>query len=226
LTLAPPRRSHRRRKAAKPSPLERDLLVYLDLVMADDVAAANATHVVLMHRGLVAWMTEATFASVLLYQPYRLPGDERPGGVAVGGSVTVSRDPDDAMVELVDRRLAEGGHDPERLDPVRQKLADLLGRDASWYLKIVGQVDLAEWEPLAVRLGDFIGDQVAANALATSLLGHRHLVHAGTTDQRKAARERWRRQHIRYVQIRDEQRTKVDRPVVQTVEGEGERRFG
>jgi hypothetical protein len=193
--------------------------------MADAVAARLVAHVILMHRGLVQWMHEATRATVLP-DPFRLPGDERPGGVAVGGSVSISREPDDAMLALVEQRLEPGGTDPERLDPVRQRLADRLGRDAGWYLKTAGGVDLAEWEPLAVRLGDLVGDQVAANQLATSLLGHRRLVLAGMWDERKAARERWRRQGVRYVQILDEQRVKVDRPMVQTVEGEGERRFG
>jgi len=72
----------------------------------------------------------------------------------------------------------------------------------------------------------FFFTSVAANAIATSLLGHRRLVLAGMDAERKAARERWRRQATRYVQILDEQRPRVDRPVVQTVEGEGERKFG
>ena len=227
-------RRSRRRKPAKPSPLERDLLAYLDLVMADPVAAALATHVVLMHRGLVAWQHAAT-ESTVLPRPYRFPGDERPGGVAVGGSVSVSREPDDAMLELVAARLEPGGADPERLDPVRQRLTHRLGELAAWYGQQPGNwVDVAEWEPLATRLGDLIGDQVAANALAMSMLRHARLAYAPdeeTQRRRKNARDRWRRLAEWYVRVLDEQPSKgrrdpVGRVAIQSVEGEGERRFG
>jgi len=210
------------------------VLAWLELVTADRVTAALATHVVLMHRGLVQWMHEATRATVLP-DPFRLPGDERPGGVTVGGSVSTSREPDDAMLALVEQRLEPGGADPERLDPVRQRLTHRLGELAGWYGEHVGEANLERWEPLAVRLGDLIGDQVAANALATCLVGHNHLIaHLAslwTQDAertRKAARERWRRLAAWYVRVLDEQPTRepTSRVVVQSVEGEGERRFG
>jgi hypothetical protein len=222
-------RAHRRRKPRKPSRHEQAVRAWLEHQMQDDVAARLATRIVLMHAGLVRWMGEAEISCVLP-DPFRLPGDERPGGVTVGGSVSISREPDDAMLALVEQRLEPGGADPERLDPVRQRLADRLGRDASWYLKTAGSVDIAEWEPLAVRLGDLIGDQVAANAVATSLLGHRRLVLAGMDAERKAARERWRRQAEKYVEILDEQPTKgpdpTGRPVIQSVGEDDVRRFG
>jgi hypothetical protein len=226
LTLAPSR--SRRRKPRRPSPRELALLAYLDHVMADAVAARLATHVIGMHTGLVAWMHDAERSHVLP-DPFRLPGDERAGGVAVGGSVAESREPDDAMLRLVEQRL-EVGTDPERLDPVRIRMTAKLGELAGWY----GQhelVDVAEWEPLATRLGDLIGDQVAANALALCFIRHARLAYAAdeqTQQRRKAARERWRRLVAWYVRVLDEQPTKdpTSRVVVQSVEGEGERRFG
>lgn len=219
------RRSHRRRKPKPLTKAQRALADWLALVMADPVAAAQAFTVVGLHAGLVREIHEAEVNSVQLAVPQRRHlGDPRDANRLTGRSG--SGDPDDHMIAIIDHRLFGHGLDPERLDPVRQRLADRLGRDAAWYLKTAGGVDVAEWEPLAVRLGDLVGDQVAANAVATCLLGHRRLVLAGMADERKAARERWRRQGVRYVQILDEQRIKVDRPVVQTVEGEGERRFG
>jgi hypothetical protein len=202
--------------------------------MADHVAAALATHVVLMHRGLVAWIHDATEATVMP-RPFRLPGDERPGGVAVGGSVSVSRDPDDAMLELVAARLEPGGLDPERLDPVRQRLAHRLGELAAWYGEGTGMgVEVEEWEPLAVRLGDLVGDQVAANALAMCLVRHRWIAQAAWIPageaHRKRARERWRRLAQWYVRVLDEQPTKgpdpTGRPVIQSVGEDDVRRFG
>jgi hypothetical protein len=205
------RRSHRRR-LPKPTQRERHLLAWLELVTQDPVVAHLSKRVIGMHADLIAWMAEAERARVLPTP-------------TLGGSVSQSREPDDRMLTIVEERLELGG-DPERLDPVRQRLADRLGRDAAWYLKTTGEVDWDYREPLAVRLGDLIGDQIAANALATSLLCHARLAPAAWERERKAARERWRRQATRYVQILDEQRIKVDRPMVQTVEGEGERRFG
>jgi hypothetical protein len=201
--------------------------------MADPVAARLATHVISMHAGLVAWIAEATRATVLP-QPFRLPGDERPGGVAVGGGVSQSREPDDAMLALVADRLEDGGHDPERLDSVRQRLAHRLSELAGWYGE-GSQMHLLveEWEPLAVRLGDYIGDQVAANALAMCLLRHRRMAYAPDEHwqrRRKAARERWRRLAAWYIRVLDEQPTKgpdpTGRPVIQSVGEDDVRRFG
>jgi len=224
------RTRHRRRKPRHPSRREQALQVLLERQMQDPVAARLATHVAGMHAGLLAWIADAEQASVLP-EPFRLPGDERPGGVAVGGSVTQSRDPDDAMVDLINRRL-EQGPDPERLQPVRQRLADRLGELAGWYGQ-GSQMHLVveEWEPLAVRLGDHLHDQVAANALAMCLLRHARLAYAPdehTQRKRKAAQQRWRRLAAWYVRVLDEQPTKepTSRVVVQSVEGEGERRFG
>jgi hypothetical protein len=222
--LTTARRSHRR-KPAKLTPRQQALLDWLGLTMADHVAAALAMHVIGKHAGLIRDIADAEFNRVLPQPARRHLGDPRDYNRIVG--ILGTRDPDDAMIALVDERVfSPVGHDPEHLDPVRHKLTDLLGRDAAWYLKTTGTVDLEDWEPLAVRLGDLIGDQIAANALATSLLCHARLAPASWQAERKAARERWRRQATRYVQILDEQRIKVDRPMVQTVEGEGERRFG
>jgi len=193
--------------------------------MADPAAAAHCMHVIGKHAGLIRWIADAEFNRVLPQPARRHLGDPRDYNRVTG--ILGTHDPDDHMITLVDERVfSPVGHDPEHLDPVRQRLADRLGRDAAWYLKTTGQVTLEEWEPLAVRLGDLIGDQVAANALATSLLCHARLTPAAWERERKAARERWRRQATRYVQILDEQRIQADRVVVQSVEGEGERRIG
>jgi hypothetical protein len=209
--MTPSRRSHRRR-LPKPSQREVALLAWLELITTDPITARLAKRIIGMHADLITWMHDAERARVLPTP-------------TLGGSISQSREPDDRMLIIVEERLELGG-DPERLDPVRQRLADRLGRDAAWYLKTTGEIDLADWEPLAVRLGDLIGDQIAANALATSLLCHRRLAPPRWEREHKAARERWRRQATRYVQILDEQRIKIDRPMVQTVEGEGERRIG
>jgi hypothetical protein len=229
----------RRRKLAKPSPQRLALLAYLEHVMQDPVAARLATDVVGMHQGLVAWMAEAERSHVLP-QPFRLPGDERVGGVSVAGVVSGTREPDDRMMRLVDDRLVSV--DPEGLDPVRQRLAHRLGELAAWYLSLmVGQVDVAEWEPLAVRLGDLLGDQVAANAMATCLLCHARFAPSlgyEVADQdlqlqrhRKNARERWRRLAEWYVRVLDDQptkgrRTSQGRVQVESVGPDGERKFG
>jgi hypothetical protein len=231
-------RRTRRRKLAKPSPQRLALLAYLEHVMADPVAARLATDVIGMHQGLVAWMAEAERSHVLP-QPFRLPGDERVGGVSVAGVVSGTREPDDRMMRLVDDRL--GTVDPEGLDPVRQRLAHRLGELAGWYLETVGEVGLVKWEPLAVRVGDLIGDQVAANALATCLACHAHLAdhppilscHRAEHVERlrKNARERWRRLAEWYVRVLDDQptkgrRTSQGRVQVESVGPDGERKFG
>jgi hypothetical protein len=226
-------RRTRRRKLAKPSPQRLALLAYLEHVMADPVAARLATDVVGMHQGLIAWMAEAERSHVLP-QPFRLPGDERVGGVSVAGVVSGTREPDDRMMRLVDDRLTTV--DPEGLDPVRQRLAHRLGMLASWYIDITGgvdvaelEVDVAEWEPTAVRLGDLIGDQVAANAITTCLLCHARL--SADERTRKNARERWRRLAEWYVRVLDDQptkgrRTTTGRVQVESVGPDGERKFG
>jgi hypothetical protein len=206
----------------------------LEYQMQDDVAARLATRIVLMHAGLVQWMGEAEISCVLP-DPFRLPGDERPGGVTVGGSVSISREPDDAMLALVEQRLEPGGADPERLDPVRQRLTHRLGELAAWYGQQPGSwVDVAEWEPLATRLGDLIGDQVAANALAMSMIRHARTAYApdeATQRRRKAARERWRRLAEWYIRVLDEQPSKGrtdqgGRVQIQSVGEDDVRRFG
>ena len=223
---------HRRRKPRHPSRRELAVGALLERQMADPVAARLATHVAGMHAGLLAWIADAEYASVLP-EPFRLPGDERPGGVAVGGSVQQSRDPDDAMIDLIDRRL-ERGADPERLEPVRQRLAHRLGELADWY----GQgsqmhLTLEEWEPLAVYLGDHLQDQVAAKALALCCLRHGRM--AASPDQhwqkrRHAARERWRRLAAWYIRVLDDQPTRQPAEQAperyQSVGPDGVRRFG
>ncbi len=193
--------------------------------MADPIAARLATHVVAMHAGLMVWIADAEQARIL-------PASALDGG---SGYVSESREPDDRMLTLVDERLqAEGPYDPERLEPVRRYLTNELGKLAGWYIAQTGGVLLHRWEPLAVRLGDLTQDQVAANALATCLLGHHHLAITALTPSRgvcQAARERWRRLADRYVRTLDEQPSKgragpTGRVMVQSVEGEGERRFG
>jgi hypothetical protein len=175
-----------------------------------------------MHTGLMAWIAAAEFARTLA-QP------------ALDASVSQSREPDDRMLTLVEHRLeAEGVYDPEHLEPTRQYLAWKLGNLAGWYVDQTGGVLLDRWEPLAVRLGDYIGDQVAANALATSLLGHHHLAITALNRSRgvcQAGRERWRRMAERYVRTLDEQRSKgrvgsAGRVVVESVGEDDVRRFG
>lgn len=236
-------RSRRRhKKPPRPTKREQALLAWLNHHMQDPFAAPDACRVTLIHTGLIAWMAAAELSRAL-------PA----AGAALGGSVTQTREPDDAIVNLVADVLETGGWDPEHLDPIRARLSHHLSRDAAWYVDHTGSVELEEWEPLATRLGDLIGDQHAAGALATSIIGHRRLVLTGMTRQQKAARERWRRQKIRYVRVLDEQPTKgrvdqggrtptewVDqhgqrwiaygegpaRPVDAKGEAEGERRFG
>ena len=184
--------------------------------MADPVAAAWACRVVGMHIDLIQELINAEHAAAM-----PVP--------TLGGSVSQSREPDDRMLVLVERRL-EHGSDPEHLDPVRHLLADRLGRMADWYHQHAHQtLDLDAWHPLATRFGRLIGDPVAASALVTCLLHHARIGH--DDQHRKNARERWRRLAIKYVEVLDEQRRKgrtdqAGRPVIQTVEGEGERRIG
>jgi hypothetical protein len=223
---------HRRRRPLPPSRQQVAVGAFLERQMHDPVAARLATHVAGMHAGLLAWIADAEHASVLP-DSFRLPGDERPGGVSVGGSVTQSRDPDDAMIDLIDRRLSNGT-DPERLEPVRQRLTNRLRDLAGWY----GQgsqmhLTIEEWEPLAVYLGDHLRDQVAANALAMSCIRHGRM--AALSDQhwqrrRNAARERWRRLAAWYIRVLDDQPTRqpaTQQPErYQTVGPDGVRRFG
>jgi len=197
--------------------------------MVDPVAAALATPVVLMHRGLVAWIAEAEQSSVQPAPQRRHAFDDRDSNRVT--RITGTHDPDDAMVALIDRRLALGP-DPEHLEPIRIAMTTKLGKEAAWYSQ-GSEMFLypEEWEPLATRLGDLIGDQVAANALAMCCIRHARLAYASdeqTQHRRKAARERWRRLAAWYVRVLDEQPTKepTSRVVVQSVEGEGERRFG
>ena len=197
--------------------------------MADPVAARLATHVVSMHAGLLVWIADAERARIL-------PASALDGG---SGFVSESREPDDHLFAKVEQRLDDdqwrgGRFDPERLEPVRAYLAHRLGELAGWYVDQTGGVLLHRWEPLAVRLGDLTGDQVAANALATCLLGHHHLAITALTPSRgvcQAARERWRRLADRYVRTLDEQPSKgrhgpAGRVVVESVSGDDVRRFG
>jgi hypothetical protein len=220
----------RRRKLAKPTPQRLALQAWVTHVMADPVAGRLATDVIGMHAGLISWIAEAERAHVLP-DPFRLPGDERVGGVSVGGVVSGTREPDDRMMRLVDDRLVSV--DPEGLDPVRQRLAHRLGELSGWYLDtakvVIDQVYMAAWETPAVRLGDLIGDQTAANAIATCLLCHARL--AADERQRKNARERWRRLAEWYVRVLDDQPTKGRRTTggrvqVESVGPDGERKFG
>lgn len=231
-----PRRSHRP-KPTKPTKAQQALHDWLELTMADRVAAHWTYRVIGLHAGLVREIREAEMARVLP-QPFRLPGDERVGGVHVAGSVSGTREPDDALFARVHERLEAGGtFDPEGLEPLRQRMAHSLGELAGWYLEHTGPVDLtteadaAVWEPLAVRLGDLIGDQVAANALATCLICHARLQGGSWDRLRKNAREQWRRRATSFVRWLDQQPDKgrwdrTGRVAVQSVEGEGERRIG
>lgn len=221
-----------RRRHPKPKPLtkaQRALADWLAIVMADNVAAAQAFTVVGLHVGLVLEIHEAELNAVQLAVPQRRHlGDPRDINRQTG--IGSSSDPDDAMIAIIDRRLFGQGTDPERLGPVRIRMTQKLGELAGWY----GQhelVDVAEWEPLATRLGDLIGDQVAANSLALCCIRHARLAYYSNEQaqaKRKAARERWRRLATWYVRVLDEQPTRepTSRVVVQSVEGEGERRFG
>jgi hypothetical protein len=180
----------------------------------DAVAARYCTYVIQMHAGLCYWMTAAELG-------HALPTP------TLGGSIFQSQEPDDRILKLIEDRL-ETGADPEHLEPVRQRLAHRLGDLASWYTAVAGSVDVEDWEPLAVRLGDYIGDQVAANALATSLLGHRRLVELGKDQLRKNARDRWWRLAGWYVRRLDEQpergRTTLSgRPRVESIGPGGDR---
>jgi hypothetical protein len=225
-------RRTRRRKIAKPSPQRLALQAWVTHVMADPVAGRLATDVIGMHAGLISWIAEAERAHVLP-DPFRLPGDERVGGVSVGGMVSGTREPDDRMMRLVDDRLVTV--DPEGLDPVRQRLAHRLGELAAWYGEGSQMlVTEEEWEPLAVRLGDLMGDQVAANALALCFIRHGRLAYAPdehTQRLRKNARDRWRRLAEWYVRVLDDQptkgrRTSSGRVQVESVGPDGERQIG
>lgn len=197
--------------------------------MQDHVAARYAMHVAGKHAGLVRWMAEAEVSSVQPAPQRRHAFDDRDADRIT--HITGTHDPDDAMITLIDRRLALGA-DPEHLDPVRQRMNSKLGELAAWY----GQgsqmwVDVTEWEPLATRLGDLVGDLVAANALALCCIRHARLAYSPdekVQTKRKNARDRWYRLAGWYVRVLDEQPTKepATRPAIQSVEGEGERRFG
>lgn len=194
--------------------------------MADPVAARYAMHVAGKHAGLIRWMKEAELSSVTPAPQRRHAFDDRDADRVT--HITGTHDPDDAMITLIDRRLAQGA-DPERLDPVRQRMTAKLGELAGWY----GQhelVDVAEWEPLATRLGDLIGDQVAANALALCCIRHARLATGDEKAQtkRKNARDRWYRLAGWYVRVLDEQPTKepTTRVAIQSVDQSGERTIG
>jgi hypothetical protein len=224
----PPRYRKRRPKA---SPQEAALRAWLELRMGDPVAASLALRVVGMHAQLVAWMADAEASHLQLAQPQRRhAGDPRDRWRGTTGRTT--RDPDDAMVSLVAHR-EEVGDDPEHLDPIRQRMTHKLGELAGWYGERAGFEETAEeWEPLAVRLGDLIGDQPAANALAFCLLRHKRLAitpYEEIKRHRKAAQQRWRRMVEWYVRVLDGQPTRPPperRSMVESVGPDGERRIG
>jgi hypothetical protein len=218
----------RRRKLAKPSPQRLALQAWVTHVMADPVAGRLATDVIGMHRGLVEWMREAEVAHVQLAEPQRRhPFDDRDKYRVTGRSG--SSDPDDPMIRLVDERVFGAGDDPERLGPPRQLLANSLGEMASWYMQDTDDpIEFQESEPLAVRLGDLIGDQVAANAITTCLILHGRLADERL---RKNARQHWHRRKELYVRVLDDQPTKGRRTTsgrvqVESVGPDGERKFG
>jgi hypothetical protein len=217
-----------RRKRAKPSAREQALLAWLELHMHDPVAARLALRVIGMHAGLIRWMAEAEQSFLLPAPQRRHPFDDR--DIDRGAHISGTRDPDDWMINLVDQRI-HLGDDPEHLQPVRHRMTDRLGRLAGWYIDQAGVPLPDRWEPLAVRLGDLIGDQVAANALATSICGHHALAITALTPSRgvcQNGRERWRRVAIWYAATAlDNQRERHhDRARVESVGPDGERRIG
>lgn len=224
-------RSARRRRGNAPTPAQVALGDWLTLRMGDPVAARLAYRVIGLHAGLVAWIADAEHATALP-APFRLPGDERPGGVTVGSAITHTRDPDDAMLRLVTDRLdAPGTYDPEFLQPVRLRIIGRFSEFATWYSVYGGLLTVEEWEPLAVRLGDLTGDEVASNALAVCLIRHATLATPGWERERKNARERWRRLAAWMVRLLDQQPEKgrldrVGRVAIQTVHGDGQRQIG
>lgn len=215
----------------------RALRDWIELQMADPVAAQYALRVVGMHGGLIAWKREAEQAMLTPAPQRRHPFDDREAGR--GARVSGTRNPDDWMAALVDRWIQVGG-DPEHLEPTRHRMTHKLGELAGWYLDKTGAgrgsdgpmadlLYLARWEPLAVRLGDLIGDQVAANALATAMLGHHALVITTPTRYTgacHAARARWSRLAGWYVRLLDEQADPYRRAPVESVGSDGQRRIG
>lgn len=224
-----------RSRRPKPKPLtkpQRALLGWVTDQMADPVAAAQAYQVISKHAGLIHWMVDAEISQVMPAPQRRHLGDPRDANRLTG--FLAARGPDDAMIDLIDARIDGHGLDPEHLDPVRQYLAHRLGELASWYLDHTGTILPDRWEPLAVRLGDLVGDQTAANALATCVLGHHHLAITALIPSRgvcQAGRERWRRLAERYVRTLDEQPGKGrltlgGRVAVESVGLDDVRRFG
>ena len=217
-----------RRKRPKPTDRELALLAWLELNMADPVAARLTLRVVGMHAGFIRWIHEAEQAMLTPAPQRRHPFDDRDAGR--GAHISGTRDPDTWIVNVVDQWMLLG-HDPEHLDPVRHRMTDRLGRLAGWYVDKAGIPLLQRWEPLAIRLGDLIGDQVAANALATSVLGHHALAITALTPSRgvcHAAREQWRRLEVWYVQtaLDDQPERRRDRVRVESVGPDGERQIG
>jgi len=96
--------------------------------MADPVAARQALRVVGMHAGLVAWIAEAEQSSVQPAPQRRHAFDDRDADRVT--HITGTHDPDDAMVALIDRRLALGT-DPEHLEPIRIAMTTKLDKKAA-----------------------------------------------------------------------------------------------
>jgi hypothetical protein len=194
---------------------------WLEHLTGDRVVAGLALRVIKMHAELIVWTREAEAAHLQqLAQPQRRhagdPRDRWRGMVGRGGH----GDPDDPMIALISHREQVGG-DPEHLEPTRQRLTHLLAKEALWYGDRAGFVEDADWwGPVADRLGRFIGDQVAANHLAFSLVRHRRLAITPYEEIRRhhrAAIQRWRRLEVRYLQAlgaipdeRPERRARVE----------------
>jgi hypothetical protein len=217
-----------RRKRPKPTDREVALLAWLELNMADPVAARLALRVVGMHAGLIRWMHEAEQSLLTPAPQRRHPFDDRDANR--GAHISGTRDPDTWIVNVVDQWML-AGHDPEHLDPVRHRMTDRLGRLAGWYVDKAGIPLLQRWEPLAVRLDDLVGDPVAANALATSILGHHALAITALTPSRgvcQNGREHWRRLATWYAEtaLDDQRERRHDRPRVESVGPDGERQIG
>jgi hypothetical protein len=225
-------RPHRNR-LAKPSAQEKALRAWLEFHTGDPVATGFILRVIRLHAQLIGWMAAARDAQLQLAQPQRRhSGDPRDRWRGITGRGTL--EPDDPMVNLIDRRT-QVGDDPEHLDPIRQRMTHKLGELAGWYGERAGIEEAAEeWEPLATRLGDLIGDQVAANAIAFCLLRHRRLAVTPYEEIRrhhKAAQQRWRRLVEWYVRVLDDQPTRppperTGRPQLESVGPDGERRVG
>jgi hypothetical protein len=225
-------RTHRR-KRPKPSARELALLSWLELNMADPVAARLALRVVGMHAGLIRWIHEAEQAMLTPAPQRRHPFDAR--DTNRGAHISGTRDPDTWIINAVDQWMLYD-HDPEHLEPVRYKMTHKLGEMAGWYVDKTGVHPrhpevLPRWEPLAIRLGDLIGDQVAANVLATSILGHHALAITALNPSRgmcQNGREQWRRRAVWYVETALDQQPerRHDRPRVESVGPDGERQIG